>query len=68
MIKMKFKLEFEIEIAAYSCAGFIGIGEVVVMSAGVASADSVAGSHCEAGVEDECNSSNLLSNRGTGLV
>jgi hypothetical protein len=47
--------------------GFIGMGEAAVTPAGVASADGVAESH-GAGVEDECDSSDPLSDGGTGLV
>jgi hypothetical protein len=55
------------EIAGCACVGFIGMGEAAVTPAGVASADGVAESR-GAGVEDECDSSDPLSDGGTGLV
>ena len=57
-----------IEIAGCVCVGFIGIGETAVTPAGVASADGVAESRCGAGVEEERDSSDPLSDGGTGRV
>lgn len=56
------------EIAGCGSVAFIGIGEAAVTPAGVASADGVAESRCGAGVEDERDSSDPLSDGGTGLV
>ena len=48
--------------------GFISKGEAAVTPAGVASADGVAESRCGAGVEEERDSSDPLSDGGTGRV